>query len=90
MYDDSFVLVDGCHGIYIPKAFYNRYNGSEYLHNANAEDMEFIGNENNMDSCEYWDIWASIMDNAYFIVNGKKYSIEYSDHCGDLMAICYE
>lgn len=87
---DSIVLVDGCCGIYVPVGFYNRYNGSEYLHNANADDMEYIGNTDNMDSCEYWDTWDSIINNAFFIVEGKKYHIEYGEFSGDLMAICYE
>lgn len=87
---DSIVLVDSCHGIYVPKAFYNRYNGSEYLHNANADDMEYIGNADNMKNCDYYDTWASIVDSAYFIVEGKKYRIEYGEFSGDLMAVCYE
>lgn len=87
---DSIVLVDGCHGIYVPKGFYNRYNDSEYLHNVDAEKMEYIGNTNNMENDDYFDTWASIMDSAYFLVDGKKYSIEYSEYSGDLLGVCYE
>ena len=75
------LLLNDAHGIYIPQKFYQNFDLKQW--NINQNEYTEL---NNPDSETYWDLWNDILNNAYCILNGKKYHL-YQD--GDLFAITY-
>ena len=86
MYDpeptESFCLVDGCWGIYVPKNFAERYDMSAW--HVAAEDVEILlaGPDHKF----YWDAWSDVLNDAYFEKDGKRFSLEQDS---DLFAVRY-
>ncbi len=62
------LLIDGHHGVYIPKLFCEYY--AENFEGIDKEDIETCKDPNNQ---WYWESWDNILNNAYIIQDGKKY-----------------
>jgi len=62
------LLIDGHHGVYIPKLFCSHY--AENFEGIDKEDIETCLNP---DSDWYWESWDNILTNAFVVRNGKKY-----------------
>lgn len=77
------LLVDGCHGIYVPKVFTEMYDLSEW--NISSD---YVRELSNIDNDIYWDVWECILDNAYFRDEDNHVWRLHQD--GDLFAVCYE
>ena len=76
------VLLSDARGVYIPNNFYTDFDLEKW--HVNHLDLSALADyENEL----YWETWESVLNNAYFELNGKKYNL-YQD--GDLLAICYD
>lgn len=79
-----FLLVDGCHGIYVPRSFAQRY--GDHVKGVDPADIELL--LKGPDEVEhYWDVWAEVLDQGYIERDGYKYLL---DQEGDLFAVCRE
>lgn len=76
------LLVSDQHGIYVPKAFAERYDLSLWS-NIDPDDLRII--EEGPDAEFYWDAWNSILSSAEYRHDGKVFRL-YQD--GDLWAYC--
>ena len=76
------VLLSDARGVYIPNNFYTDFDLEKW--HVNHLDLSALADyENEL----YWETWESVLNNAYFELNGKTYNL-YQD--GDLLAICYD
>ena len=75
------ILLNDSHGQYIPQNFYQNFDLNQW--HINKDDYTDL---NAPDSETYWDLWNDILNNAYCILNGKKWHL-YQD--GDLWAVHY-
>lgn len=73
------LLLDENRGIYIPQVFAKECHFWECFDDE-QKDILLSGPENEL----YWDVWTEVLDNAFLIHNGKKWTL-YQD--GDLWAI---
>lgn len=76
------LLLSDSRGIYIPRDFYEGFDLDKW--NLKAEDLTELSDPENDN---YWDTWELVLNNAYFVIDGKKYTL-YQD--GDLLAIAYD
>ena len=74
------LLLNDSHGIYIPQKFYTQFDLKKWHIEGDYSEL------NNPDNEFYWNDWEILLNNAYCILNGKKYHL-YQD--GDLLAIHY-
>jgi hypothetical protein len=77
--DNLVLLVNGAHGVYVPKVF-AEFDLGDWKGIA-KEDIEIL--KAGPDREHYWDAWQNILDNARTLVNGREYAL-YQD--GDLWA----
>jgi hypothetical protein len=77
------LLLDSSRGVYIPKAFAESFNMNDWHVSDNQRDCLLAGPDDEQDL--YWDYWSSILDNAYYEKDGKRWTL-YQD--GDLWALC--
>ena len=81
--DNIELLLDSNRGIYIPRDFVEGFDLEEWHVNV---DNAYICK--NPDHEFYWDSWAGILNNAYYIAeDGRKFTL-YQD--GDLWALCLD
>ncbi len=78
------LLLSDARGIYIPRDFVQGFDLEKWHIDAENWAAETC---NDPDNEHYWDAWDQVLNNAYFIDNGKKYTL-YQD--GDLFAIAYD
>jgi hypothetical protein len=72
------LLIDGHHGIYIPKLFADYY--PQFLTDTQKQELSSPDNE------EYWDCWAEVLDNLVMTNDkGEKFILIQED--GDLWAM---
>jgi len=70
--DTTTLLVDDCHGMYIPRVFAMRYRMFPEAWNITQEQMDVLlrgpqYNVNNEDDGNvYWDTWDTVLDRAEF------------------------
>ena len=76
------VLLSDARGVYIPNNFYTDFDLEKW--HVNHLDLSALSDYENE---WYWETWESVLNNAYFELNGKTYNL-YQD--GDLLAICYD
>ena len=77
------ILLNDHRGVYIPRDFVNNF---ENWHGISSDDISCLkeGPENE----NYWDIWQTVLDNAYYIdEKGNKWEL-YQD--GDLFTYCVD
>ena len=80
---ESFCIVDGHYGIYVPQSFAERYDMNAW--HVAAEDVEILLAGPDHESC--WDAWSDVLDHAYYERHGKRFTLEQD---GDLFAVRYE
>lgn len=69
---EPILLIEGSHGVYIPKIFAQRYS---HLFATDYTDL-LEGPDNLM----YWAVWDDIVDNAEITIDGVSYCLyEYGD-----------
>ena len=78
------LLVDGCHGTYVPQRFINNFDLS--LWQGISEENKNILSEG-QDNEGYWEAWNEVINNATFSQDGNVWHLSQD---GDLWAICYE
>lgn len=77
---DQVCLIDGCHGIYVPREFVLGHNMSDWG----------VSNENMMiilagpDGEYYWEAWDEILNDAKIIIDGEEWRLAQD---GDLFAV---
>ena len=74
------ILLNSSHGIHIPELFIKNFDMEQW--NINKNDYIDLDVDNEL----YWDLWQEILDNAYYVLNSKKW---YLLQDGDLFAIHY-
>lgn len=85
--DKIILMVDSRHGQYCPKIFIEEIFIDKWS-GISKEDVEVLLNPENEDYQDYyWDTWDRVLNNAYLIHNGIKYSIH---HNGDIYLIAYD
>lgn len=67
-------LLDGARGIYIPNAFIRGFNLHHW--NIRKDDYQELLN---VDHEHYWDAWQELLEKAYCIENGIKWTLEQDD-----------
>lgn len=77
------LLLDGCHGIYLPQQFATQFDLAKFnLPDKAVIEYLLAGPEDE----EYWDAWAEVLDAAtYAGTDGNTYYL-YQD--GDLWLVC--
>lgn len=81
--NNSILLIDGLHGIYVPKVFADTVTIGP-LDETDDEGLEFI-RENDPYTEGYWETWEDVLDNT--ILHGKD-GTRYTLHQdGDLWAV---
>ena len=80
---ESFCIVDGHYGIYVPQSFAGRYDMNAW--HVSPEDAKILlaGPDHEF----YWDAWDDVLRDAYYERNGKRITLEQD---GDLFAVRYE
>lgn len=78
------LLIDSCHGIYVPQRFINNFDLS--LWQGISEENKAILSEG-PDNEYYWEAWDEVLDRATFSQDGNVWRL---DQDGDLWAMCYE
>lgn len=81
------LLLSDARGVYIPRDFMQSFDLSKW---GLSEDASLIEKSLRYPYpiCEnYWDVWQSVLDNAFFEKDGYTWCL-YQD--GDLFAICDE
>lgn len=68
------LAVDGVHGIYVPKRFFEMY--PQFLEHLNEDDQYII---NNPEHEQYWHLWEYFVDNFHVIKDGVRWSL-YCDN----------
>lgn len=76
------LLLSDARGIYIPRDFYEDFDLDKW--NLKAEELTELSD---LENENYWDTWEYVLNNAYFVIDGKKYTL-YQE--GDLLAIAYD
>lgn len=74
------LLVDGCHGVHVPRNFYERFDfGSWNLNISDFSDLSSLDNEH------YWEAWEEVLANAeHHDSEGNVWTLEQD---GDLFAV---
>jgi len=75
------LLLNDSRGVYIPRGFYQQFD----LESWNINKDDYI-NLNDINSETYWESWEMILNNAFCMLNGKKWQLCQD---GDLFAITY-
>lgn len=78
------IIADSARGVYIPQHF-----AETCSHWSGVDQDEFRILNRGPDNVHYWDVWNTVIDNAYYIeeATGRKFVL-HSGECGDLFAIC--
>lgn len=80
------LLVDGSHGIYVPKGFVYRYvYRHPHLWGISGEDAMTLLNGVDTDEC-YWDVWDHILNTAEYTDECDVTWYLHQDENGDLWA----
>src|SRR5437764_7412139 len=77
------ILLDSARGVYIPKNFAESFDMEKWHVSENDKACLLAGPYDEQDL--YWDVWTSVLDNAYFEHNGAKWHLSQD---GDLWAYC--
>jgi hypothetical protein len=76
------ILLSDARGIYIPRDFFLGFDLEKW--HLKAEDLTALNDPENEN---YWYVWDHVLNNAYCILNGKKYTL-WQD--GDLWAMAFD
>jgi len=76
------ILLSDARGVYIPRDFYQGFDLEKW--HLNPSELEAL---NDPENDNYWDVWDHVLNTAYFVADGKKYTLH---HDGDLFAIVYD
>lgn len=76
------LLVDGAHGVYVPRAFAKWYLGW----NVNPSNLAILRKGPKAPS--YWEVWDNVLNTAKYESDGNTWTLEQND--GDLFAVCFE
>jgi hypothetical protein len=79
------LLVDSCHGVYIPQRFATNYDMGQWEVSDDQKECLLTGPDNPDNG--YWDEWDIVLSNASYTKDGNKWTL-YQD--GDLWALCVE
>lgn len=82
MTNAMWLLVNGQHGQYVPQTFAEDCEGWQGI---SDEDLEVLEDED-VDNEYYWETWEDVLNNAYYMQDGYKYTLWQSD--GGLWAVC--
>ena len=79
-------IIDGHHGIYIPKSFMECYDAKEWRISKEDEEILLAGPDNE----EYWETWSEVLFEAQY--TDKDADVTWCLHqgeSGDLFAVQY-
>ena len=79
-------IVDGSHGVFVPKVFAQTIN-RELLSGVSGETLDYLAKEESLEDDGFWDAWDSVLNNARITHNGKIYHLHQD---GDLFAIDWD
>lgn len=79
------LLIDGAHGIYIPRDFADTY-GSRF-EGVSQYDIDILTTGPLHE--HYWETWERVMNDTFMMIDGHKYQLHQSSE-GDLWAYCFE
>jgi hypothetical protein len=63
------ILLSGARGVYIPNNFYTGFDLKKW--HVDHLDLTALDDPENID---YWETWEQVLNNAYFMLNGKNMS----------------
>lgn len=75
------LLVDGSHGIYVPRAFATNFNMSDWGVDVDTVTILLAG----PDHADYWEAWSDVEGRTEATFDGKRWVLEQD---GDLWARC--
>jgi hypothetical protein len=76
--DESILLIDGHHGIYIPHLFWTNY--KHQLEGFTDEEMAILDKDlRSPDEEHYWEAWEEVLDNGTVVIDKKKYTLYQND-----------
>lgn len=73
------LLINSSNGVYTPKTFASNFEGWQGI---SEEDFEILAD---VDHEHYWETWDIVLNNAYYIQDGNRYTLYQDD---DLFAVC--
>lgn len=79
---DTVVLVNGAHGVYVPRQFVLEYLWDQW--GVDEDDAKIL--KAGPDHDEYWEAWDAVLNDAALVVDGKAWSLHQGES-GDLFAI---
>ena len=80
------LLVNDSHGVYIPQAFVEDYDVTQWGFSEDNEDIKTL--QAGPEAEWYWEAWENVLSNAKFVdTNGKHWHLSQD---GDLWAYCEE
>ena len=80
---ESYCIVDGCHGIYVPQNFAKRHDMASWHVAQDDVDILLSGPDNEF----YWETWDDVLRDAYYVDGvGLRFTLEQD---GDLFAVRY-
>lgn len=82
--ENIFVLLDSFRGQYLPQDW--AWYCSDTAFGVEGPDIEILKQGPLND--DYWDTWISVVDNVYYVIDGRKY-VMYEDQDLFLVDECY-
>ena len=79
-------IVDGAHGVYVPRVFAQTVNRA-ILSGVAAETLDYLAKVESVEDDWFWEEWDSVLNNARITHNGKIYHLHQD---GDLFAIDWD
>ena len=82
---EPILLIDGNHGVYIPKLFAEKYSEEAFFNYREiSSDLKYL--ISGPDAENYWDAWDAVLRNAIMLDDGgRQFNLQQQD--GDLWAI---
>lgn len=86
------LILDSSRGTFIPRDFVSNYLGMVNREhcakwNIDYHKAEILSLGDTPENEEYWETWDIVLNNAFFMHEGKKYTLH---HDGDLWGICID
>jgi hypothetical protein len=86
------LILDSARGALIPRDFvtddHGNVNTSHCIKwNIHPDDALILALGDDPNNPFYWDTWDTVLNNAFFMHGGKKYTLH---HDGDLWGICFD
>lgn len=77
---DRVLIVDGCHGIYVPQRYAKICSSDDMATNEQREIL-LAGPDHD----EYWDVWDEVLSNVIVMRGGSRWALDQDE--GDVFLV---